>query len=125
MSYDTIRYHSIPYHIIRYGTIRCDTIPYHIKPYHIIRHHVIPYRGAIPRLELLVHYRFTSRTSLLSFALRSIGCTVVEMLTSKPPWAEFEPMAALFKIATQLTEPDLSQETSTAAREFIEATLVK
>jgi hypothetical protein len=50
---------------------------------------------------------------------------VVEMLTSKPPWAEFEPMAALFKIATEETEPDLTQDTSSSARDFIETTLMK
>ncbi|XP_031556218.1 mitogen-activated protein kinase kinase kinase 2-like isoform X2 [Actinia tenebrosa] len=49
----------------------------------------------------------------------SIGCTVVEMLTTKPPWAEFEPMAALFKIATQNTEPDLPPESSQDAVEFV------
>ncbi|XP_030649544.1 mitogen-activated protein kinase kinase kinase 3 [Chanos chanos] len=35
----------------------------------------------------------------------SLGCTVVEMLTEKPPWAEYEAMAAIFKIATQPTNP--------------------
>ncbi|CAB4013071.1 Mitogen-activated kinase kinase kinase 3 [Paramuricea clavata] len=55
----------------------------------------------------------------------SIGCTVIEMLTGKPPWAEFEPMAALFKIATQETEANLSQDTSSSARDFIETTLTK
>ena len=54
-----------------------------------------------------------------------MGCTVVEMLNGKPPWAEFEPMAALFKIATLETEPDLPSETSTSARDFIVTTLMK
>ena len=31
---------------------------------------------------------------------RSLACTVVEMLTTNPPWIEFETMAAIFKIAT-------------------------
>lgn len=55
----------------------------------------------------------------------SLGCTVVEMLTTKPPWAEFEPMAALFKIATQPTEPSLPHDLSEDAMEFIQSTLTK
>jgi len=50
---------------------------------------------------------------------------VVEMLTTKPPWSEFEPMAALFKIATQPTEPSLPHDLSEDAREFIQSTLTK
>ncbi|KAK3736511.1 hypothetical protein QZH41_009385, partial [Actinostola sp. cb2023] len=55
----------------------------------------------------------------------SIGCTVVEMLTTKPPWANFEPMAALFKIATQATEPDLPPESTQDAVEFVRAILIR
>ncbi|XP_078344177.1 mitogen-activated protein kinase kinase kinase 3-like [Oculina patagonica] len=55
----------------------------------------------------------------------SLGCTVVEMLTTKPPWSEFEPMAAMFKIATQPTEPSLPSDLSEDAREFIQSTLTK
>jgi len=51
----------------------------------------------------------------------SVGCTVIEMLTTKPPWSEYEPMAALFKIATQVTEPYIS--CSSVASEFIRACL--
>lgn len=49
----------------------------------------------------------------------------MEMLTTKPPWAEFEPMAALFKIATQLTEPELPLDLSDDARDFVKSTLTK
>ncbi|XP_068752241.1 mitogen-activated protein kinase kinase kinase 3-like isoform X3 [Montipora capricornis] len=55
----------------------------------------------------------------------SLGCTVVEMLTTKPPWSEFEPMAALFKIATQPTEPELPLDLSEDARDFVQSTLTK
>eukprot|EP00112_Aurelia_sp_Birch-Aquarium-sp1_P010104 Seg2175.4 transcript_id=Seg2175.4/GoldUCD/mRNA.D3Y31 product="Mitogen-activated protein kinase kinase kinase 2" protein_id=Seg2175.4/GoldUCD/D3Y31 len=51
----------------------------------------------------------------------SVGCTVIEMLTTKPPWSEYEPMAALFKIATQPTDPHLT--CSQVANEFIRACL--
>ncbi|XP_041467063.1 mitogen-activated protein kinase kinase kinase 2-like isoform X2 [Lytechinus variegatus] len=49
----------------------------------------------------------------------SIGCTVVEMLTTKPPWADYEAMAAIFKIATQPTDPVLPQSVSNDARNFL------
>lgn len=47
------------------------------------------------------------------------------MLTTKPPWANLEPMAALFKIATQATEPELPQESTKDAVEFVRAILVR
>ncbi|XP_053385574.1 mitogen-activated protein kinase kinase kinase 2-like isoform X2 [Mercenaria mercenaria] len=31
----------------------------------------------------------------------SVGCTLVEMLTKEPPWAELEPCAAIYKIGTE------------------------
>ncbi|XP_026521135.1 mitogen-activated protein kinase kinase kinase 2 [Notechis scutatus] len=49
----------------------------------------------------------------------SVGCTVVEMLTEKPPWAEFEAMAAIFKIATQPTNPQLPPHVSDYGRDFL------
>ena len=56
-----------------------------------------------------------------TLVFRSVGCTVIEMLTTKPPWAEYEPMAALFKIATQATDPHM--RCSKMAHEFIRACL--
>ncbi|KAM8824806.1 mitogen-activated protein kinase kinase kinase 3 [Synchiropus picturatus] len=55
----------------------------------------------------------------------SLGCTVVEMLTEKPPWAEYEAMAAIFKIATQPTDPPLPTWTSELARDFISRIFVE
>ncbi|KAM9745657.1 mitogen-activated protein kinase kinase kinase 3 [Menidia menidia] len=55
----------------------------------------------------------------------SLGCTVVEMLTEKPPWAEYEAMAAIFKIATQPTNPLLPPHTSDQARDFIRCIFVE
>ncbi|RXM36276.1 Mitogen-activated protein kinase kinase kinase 2 [Acipenser ruthenus] len=49
----------------------------------------------------------------------SVGCTVVEMLTEKPPWAEYEAMAAIFKIATQPTKPRLPEGVSESCRDFL------
>ncbi|XP_072549382.1 mitogen-activated protein kinase kinase kinase 3 [Salminus brasiliensis] len=55
----------------------------------------------------------------------SLGCTVVEMLTEKPPWAEYEAMAAIFKIATQPTNPMLPSHTSEQTRDFIRRIFVE
>ncbi|KAM3923626.1 mitogen-activated protein kinase kinase kinase 3 [Leptodactylus fuscus] len=55
----------------------------------------------------------------------SLGCTVVEMLTEKPPWAEYEAMAAIFKIATQPTIPHLPPSTSEQCRDFVKRILVE
>ncbi|XP_073696719.1 mitogen-activated protein kinase kinase kinase 3 [Garra rufa] len=55
----------------------------------------------------------------------SLGCTVVEMLTEKPPWAEFEAMAAIFKIATQPTNPQLPSHISEHTRDFIRCIFVE
>uniref|UniRef100_A0A8B9H4X1 Mitogen-activated protein kinase kinase kinase 3 n=1 Tax=Astyanax mexicanus TaxID=7994 RepID=A0A8B9H4X1_ASTMX len=55
----------------------------------------------------------------------SLGCTVVEMLTEKPPWAEYEAMAAIFKIATQPTNPILPSHTSEQTRDFIRRIFVE
>lgn len=57
--------------------------------------------------------------------LRSVGCTVVEMLTQRPPWAEFEAMAAIFKIATQPTNPSLPAHVSDHCREFLKRIFVE
>ncbi|KAJ8268010.1 hypothetical protein COCON_G00131820 [Conger conger] len=55
----------------------------------------------------------------------SVACTVVEMLTQKPPWAEFEAMAAIFKIATQPTKPSLPESVSDACRDFLRLVFVE
>lgn len=54
---------------------------------------------------------------------RSIGATIVEMLTKHPPWHELEAMAALFKIANlKKAQYTLDSKVSKLAREFIERT---
>ncbi|XP_036375210.1 mitogen-activated protein kinase kinase kinase 3-like [Megalops cyprinoides] len=55
----------------------------------------------------------------------SVACTVVEMLTQKPPWAEFEAMAAIFKIATQPTNPVLPEGASDWCRDFLQVVFVE
>ncbi|KAM6957568.1 mitogen-activated protein kinase kinase kinase 3 isoform 2-T2 [Aplochiton taeniatus] len=55
----------------------------------------------------------------------SLGCTVVEMLTEKPPWAEYEAMAAIFKIATQPTKPVLPSHSAEHTWDFIHRIFVE
>ncbi|KAL5005591.1 hypothetical protein ScPMuIL_016749 [Solemya velum] len=53
----------------------------------------------------------------------SVGCTVVEMLTTKPPWAQYESMAAIFKIATEeQMSYELPTYISSVARDFLRLT---
>lgn len=47
------------------------------------------------------------------------------MLTQKPPWAEYEAMAAIFKIATQPTKPLLPEGVSDYCRDFLRQVFVE
>ena len=38
-------------------------------------------------------------------AIWSLGCTIIQLLTTKPPYYEFEPMAAMFRIVTDDCPP--------------------
>lgn len=53
----------------------------------------------------------------------SLGCTAIEMLTTKPPWFQYEPMAALFKIATQPTKVQLPNNISSTCQRFVDSCL--
>ena len=52
----------------------------------------------------------------------SLGCTVIEMITKKPPWGDLEPMAALFKIGTCPNGPEIPENISIACRRFLDYT---
>ncbi|CAL1529034.1 unnamed protein product [Lymnaea stagnalis] len=53
----------------------------------------------------------------------SLGCTIVEMLTMKPPFAEYEPFAAMFQIATcKQPKYELPGGSSIPVREFLQQT---
>ncbi|XP_027044730.1 mitogen-activated protein kinase kinase kinase 2-like [Pocillopora damicornis] len=53
----------------------------------------------------------------------SVGCTVVEMLTGRPPLGDLEPAAAIFHIGSKPTVPKLPKETSKATKDLIAAAL--
>ncbi|TDH68167.1 hypothetical protein CCR75_008960 [Bremia lactucae] len=48
----------------------------------------------------------------------SVGCTIIELLTTKPPYFDLAPMAALFRIV-QEDHPPLPQRMSSALHDFI------
>ncbi|PVD33930.1 hypothetical protein C0Q70_05192 [Pomacea canaliculata] len=55
----------------------------------------------------------------------SIGCTVFEMATRKPPWAEMNPMAAIFAIGSDKPVPKLPNRFSLEAISFTERCLTR
>ncbi|XP_054805814.1 mitogen-activated protein kinase kinase kinase NPK1 [Prosopis cineraria] len=50
----------------------------------------------------------------------SVGCTVIEMATGKPPWSEqFQEVAALFHIGTTKSHPPIPDHLSVEAKDFL------
>lgn len=56
---------------------------------------------------------------------RSVGCTVFEMATRKPPWADMNPMAAIFAIGSDKPVPQLPDKFTEEAKEFVNFCLTK
>ena len=48
----------------------------------------------------------------------SVGCTVIELLTGKPPYFELEPMSALYRIV-QDEYPPIPSQASPVLRDFL------
>jgi len=55
----------------------------------------------------------------LSADIWSLGCTVVEMATGKHPLHGFEPVAAMFKIASDTYEPEIPDKLSDEGKYFL------
>ncbi|XP_057417745.1 mitogen-activated protein kinase kinase kinase 3-like [Lotus japonicus] len=53
----------------------------------------------------------------------SLGCTILEMATSKPPWSQFEGVAAIFKIGNSKDMPEIPEHLSDDAKNFIKQCL--
>ncbi|KAF8768682.1 hypothetical protein HU200_007235 [Digitaria exilis] len=55
----------------------------------------------------------------LAVDIWSLGCTVLEMATSKPPWSQYEGIAAMFKIGNSKELPPIPDHLSEEGKDFI------
>ncbi|KAM3282633.1 mitogen-activated protein kinase kinase kinase 3 [Capsicum chacoense] len=55
----------------------------------------------------------------LAVDIWSLGCTILEMATSKPPWSQYEGVAAIFKIGNSKDFPEIPEHLSNDAKNFI------
>ncbi|EPS67034.1 mitogen activated protein kinase kinase kinase kkk 3, partial [Genlisea aurea] len=55
----------------------------------------------------------------LAVDIWSLGCTVLEMAMSKPPWSQYEGVAAIFKIGNSKDIPEIPDHLSSHAKDFI------
>ncbi|KAJ9538860.1 hypothetical protein OSB04_031593 [Centaurea solstitialis] len=59
----------------------------------------------------------------LAVDIWSLGCTILEMATSKPPWSQYEGVAAIFKIGYSKDMPEIPDHLSNDAKSFIKQCL--
>ncbi|GJS71074.1 mitogen-activated protein kinase kinase kinase 3 [Tanacetum coccineum] len=59
----------------------------------------------------------------LAVDIWSLGCTILEMATSKPPWGQYEGVAAIFKIGNSKDMPEIPEHLSNDAKSFIKLCL--
>lgn len=55
----------------------------------------------------------------LSVDIWSLGCTVLEMATAKPPWSQYEGIPALFKIGNSKELPTIPNHLSQQGKDFV------
>ncbi|XP_071710246.1 mitogen-activated protein kinase kinase kinase YODA-like isoform X2 [Rutidosis leptorrhynchoides] len=61
--------------------------------------------------------------SNLAVDIWSLGCTVLEMATTKPPWSQYEGVAALFKIGNSKELPAIPDHLSDEGKDFVKQCL--
>ncbi|KAJ8771473.1 hypothetical protein K2173_026650 [Erythroxylum novogranatense] len=55
----------------------------------------------------------------LAVDIWSLGCTVLEMATTKPPWSQYEGVAAMFKIGNSKDLPAIPDHLSDDGKDFV------
>lgn len=59
----------------------------------------------------------------LAVDIWSLGCTILEMATSKPPWSQYEGVAAIFKIGNSKDIPEIPDHISDDGKNFLKLCL--
>ncbi|KAF7016596.1 hypothetical protein CFC21_030172 [Triticum aestivum] len=59
----------------------------------------------------------------LAVDIWSLGCTIIEMATARPPWHQYEGVAAIFKIANSKDTPEIPDIFSEDGRSFLKLCL--
>ncbi|KAI3437386.1 Protein kinase domain-containing protein [Psidium guajava] len=71
-----------------------------------------------PELIQAVMQKDNGSDHALAVDIWSLGCTIVEMLTGKPPWSEFEGAAAMFKAMNN--SPSIPETLSYEGKDFLQ-----
>ncbi|KAF8772415.1 hypothetical protein HU200_005820 [Digitaria exilis] len=59
----------------------------------------------------------------LAVDIWSLGCTIIEMATARPPWHQYEGVAAIFKIANSKDIPEIPDSFSDEGKNFLQLCL--
>ncbi|KAK0604067.1 hypothetical protein LWI29_011733 [Acer saccharum] len=70
-----------------------------------------------PELMISVMQRDNNSDLALAVDIWSLGCTIIEMYTGKPPWSEFEGAAAMFKVMKDT--PSIPESLSAEGKDFL------
>ncbi|KAJ0234361.1 Mitogen-activated protein kinase kinase kinase 5 [Hirschfeldia incana] len=70
-----------------------------------------------PELMQAVMQRDSNPDLAFAVDIWSLGCTIIEMFTGKPPWSEFEGAAAMFKVMRD--SPPVPESMSAEGKDFL------
>ncbi|KAJ7005500.1 mitogen-activated protein kinase kinase kinase 3-like [Populus alba x Populus x berolinensis] len=71
------------------------------------------------------HEVLTGWHQSLAVDIWSLGCTILEMATLKPPWSQYEGVAATLKIAESKNYPEIPSHQSEDAQSFVKLSLLR
>ncbi|XP_019437994.1 PREDICTED: mitogen-activated protein kinase kinase kinase YODA-like isoform X1 [Lupinus angustifolius] len=70
-----------------------------------------------PELMMAAIKKESSPKLAMAVDIWSLGCTIIEMLTGKPPWSEFEEAQAMFKVLHK--SPTIPETLSSEGQDFL------